>query len=320
MLSELKDVFGFSDADIHYLNAETEVSFCLYCKTAGVIIGGWKKGNFFGAGTADYSGLISMTKQQQVKLFETEKVNVASGLLLQKEKISRYTTQYPFKVDMPNTVVNGWLSIPFEKIHFNEVPFHFYPEERKSMMKQFTGLLNQISKIQSVKSNTKQSSSLMDDEQIEDELFYNWKSFALSDVCITGMELEKAKSYLSGDANNNNVIEHKSVGEKSIEKSLPLKPITQVISTRPERESDFNSLLTKIVLSDQYISAKDVWSILEREVKLQANERKFDQYNILKKIVADELFWESRYGNSGIQKFSSINTTVSRAKKKLKTV
>lgn len=305
-LSELDEYIGFSDADVHYLNAETDVSFCLFCKTTDVIIGGWKNGVFFGAGKADYSGLISITKQQQIKLFETGKVSITNGLLLQKDKISRYITQNPFKVGMPNTVINGWLSLPLEKIHFDEVPFHFFPEERKSMMKQFTGMLNQISAIQSVKSGSKPLTTLQgDDVEIEDELFYNWKSFTVSDVCITAGELEKAQGYLTG-----NVVH---------EEAAPIKPATQIRNATVERESDFNSLLTRIISSDRYISAKSVWSILESEVKLQANERRFDQYNILKHIVADELFWESRYGNSGTQKFSSLNTTVSRAKKKLKT-
>jgi hypothetical protein len=89
-LSELQDAFGIPIADVHYLNAETDISFCLFCKTADVIIGGWKNGAFFGAGKADYSGLISITKQQQIKLFETEKVSITNGLLLQKDKIARY--------------------------------------------------------------------------------------------------------------------------------------------------------------------------------------------------------------------------------------
>ena len=72
-ISELKELFDLSMLDLEYLNAETNISFCLYCKTANVILGGWKDGKFNEAGIASYSGLISLTKEQQTELFEKRK-------------------------------------------------------------------------------------------------------------------------------------------------------------------------------------------------------------------------------------------------------
>jgi hypothetical protein len=305
-LSELKENFGISDGDIQYLNAETDVSFCLFCKTSDVVLGGYKKDKFVGFGQAKYSGLISLTKNQQISLFENEKVKISTSKILQKDKITQYSPVYPFTVKIPNTVFSEWWAAAFESIPYETIHFCFKPDERKSMINKIDRFIHQVSAIQSIKSSSKLSTALVDkSKHIEDELFYKWNSFTVSDICIIASELEKAQMYLT---------------ENVVLKETPLiKPVTQMRNPTVERESDFNSLLTRIISSERYISAKSVWSILEGEVKLQANERKFDQYNILKSIIADELFWESRYGNSGTQKFSSLNTTVSRVKKKLKT-
>lgn len=288
-LSELNEFFGFSDADIHYLNAETDISFCLYCKTTDVIIGGWKKGDFFGAGRANYSGLVSMTKHQQVKLFETKKVSVTSGLLLQKEKINRYSAQNPFKVVMPNTIISGWLSIPFEKIHFNEVPFHFYPEERKSMMKQFTGLLNQISTIQSVRTDTKQTSSLMGDVAIEDELFYNWKGFTLSDVCIIGSELEKAQSYLSSNTD------------------VKVHPIITNKSNRP-----IDILILSVLEQFPDDKPTQIWNRLKIDVTKEP--RSFDTDEILDEVGEDLLYWFDNQSEGKQMKKKSFYNLINKLK------
>jgi len=294
-----------SESDLKYLNAETDVSFCLFCKTNDVVLGGYKKDKFVGFGQAKYSGLISLTKNQQISLFEKEKVKIPTSKILQKDKITQYSPVYPFTVEMPNTVFSEWWTAAFESIPYETIHFCFKPDERKSMIKATKRLFNQLSAIQLMESGSKISTALVDNSKhIENELFYKWNSFTVSDICIIASELEKAQMYLTGNVD--------------LKETPLIKPVTQMRNPTVERESDFNSLLTRIISYDRYISAKSVWSILEGEVKLQANERKFDQYNILKRIIADELFWESRYGNSGTQKFSSLNTTVSRVKKKLK--
>jgi hypothetical protein len=320
-LSELSNTRGFSDADIDYLNAETDVSFCLYSKTTDVILGGWRNKKFSAFGKAKYVGLISMTQNQQTEMFEKSKVSITQSKILQKDKIAQYSSDYPFSVEIPNTVINEWLSTPFESIPFEIISFYFYPDERKSMIKEFCKMIDDMAEVNDKvgieKRIRKYPRPYDPSKPINTELFYNHQRFTLSDVCITSDELEKAKSYLCDDSDDSNVLNHKVVDKKSIDK---VKPSTQVLSTTHEREADFNSLVIKIVSTNLTISAKETWAILENEIKTMPNERKYDQYNILCNQVADEIFWQSRYGNSGSQKFGSINTTVSRAKKKVNIV
>ncbi|WP_105175255.1 hypothetical protein [Pseudoalteromonas sp. T1lg122] len=75
-LSELEKAFGISFDDAHYLNSETDVSFCIFCPTSDVTLGDYRKGKFVGFGCALYSGLISLDKSQQTELFENKKVSL----------------------------------------------------------------------------------------------------------------------------------------------------------------------------------------------------------------------------------------------------
>lgn len=66
-LSELEKTFGISVDDAHYLNSETDVSFCVFCPISDVILGGYRKGKFVGFSCASYSGLISLEESTRVK-------------------------------------------------------------------------------------------------------------------------------------------------------------------------------------------------------------------------------------------------------------
>lgn len=98
------------------------------------------------------------------------------------------------------------------------------------------------------------------------------------------------------------------------------KPQENTIMQSMGRSSDFSHLVNIIISSQPHISAKEFWTILEKEIQTDEGQREYDKYNILTQQIGNEIFWRSRYGNSGSQKFNSINTTLSRAKKKLKTV
>ncbi|MBS3798771.1 hypothetical protein [Pseudoalteromonas sp. BDTF-M6] len=194
-LSELDKAFGISIDDAYYLNAETDVSFCVFCKTSDVILGGYRKDKFVGFGCASYSGLISLNKEQQTKLFESKEVSLAKSVLLQKEKVTNYTPDYPFTVGVPNPIIQEWLDAPFNEIPFEQIPFSFMPQQRKSRLKKF------VKNIYEATGKNEESISKLPEKfdprnPIKDELFRSHSAFVFDDLCITAEELEKAKNYL----------------------------------------------------------------------------------------------------------------------------
>ncbi|RTR40990.1 hypothetical protein EKG38_03515 [Shewanella canadensis] len=266
-LSELNETCGLSDADIQYLNTDTEVSFCLYCKSTDVLIGGWVKGKFSCFGQAKYAGLISMTKNQQTELFEKSKIYVGSSTILQQNKISHYSTDYPFTVEMPNTVIEKWLATPFDKIPFEFMPFYFYPQERTSMLKEFENMCKGVA------SSMDTSTPYEPPKPLKKELFHHSHSFTLDDACITSEELKKANSYFSRNILSN------------LEDDEP----KQLVNSTQKNSRPIDLLLQTMLKQYPDEQANQIWNKLGEDI---LNEpRLFDTDEIIDEIGSDTLYW-----------------------------
>lgn len=284
-LSELNETCGLSDADIQYLNTDTEVSFCLYCKSTYVLIGGWVKGKFSCFGKAKYAGLISMTQNQQIELFENSKIYVGSSTILQQNKIAHYSTVYPFTVEMPNTVIEKWLATPFDKIPFEYMPFYFYPQERTSMLKEFENMCKGIA------SSRDTSTPYEPPKPIKKELFHHSQSFKLDDACITSDELKKANSYFSRNIMSN------------LEEDDEPK---QLVNSTQKNSRPIDLLLQTMLKQYPDAQANQVWNKLGEDI---LNEpRLFDTDEIIDEIGNDILYWfDSRSELKQMKKKSFYN-------------
>jgi hypothetical protein len=266
-ISELNDTCGLSGADIQYLSTDTEVSFCLYCKSTDLLIGGWVKGKFSCFGQAKYAGLISMTHNQQIKLFEESKINIGSSTILQQSKISCYSTDYPFSVETPNTVIEKWLAIPFDKIPFKYMPFYFYPQERTSMVKEFENMLKDVT------NRIETSTPYEPKKPIKKELFHHTQSFTLNDICITSDELKKANGYFSRD----------------ILSGLEGDEFKKVVQIGQKNPRPIDLLLKKMLEQNSDEQANQIWNKLSEDIMNEP--RLFDTDEILDEIDGDTLYW-----------------------------
>ena len=282
-ISELNETCGLSGADIQYLNTDTEVSFCLYCKSTDLIIGGWVKGKFSCFGQAKYAGLISMTHNQQIKLFEESKINIVSSTILQQSKISCYSTDYPFSVETPNTVIEKWLATPFDKIPFEYMPFYFYPQERTSMLKEIENMCKGIA------SSRDTSTPYEPPKPLKTELFHHSQSFTLNDICITQDELKKANGYFSRDILS------------SLQADEPKKVAVSNKSQRP-----IDHLLMTMLEQNPDEQANQIWNKLSEDIMNEP--RLFDTDEILDEIDGDTLYWfDSRAELKQMKKKSFYN-------------
>lgn len=277
-LAELKESFGFSLSDINYLVAESNVQFCLYCKTSEVVIGGWREGKFIAFGKADYSGLILINATEQTELFEKNKLSITQGKLLQKDKLLGYNQCYPFNVVTPNTVIEEWKARPLDEIEWLQLPFRFYPEERKSNIKMFEGLVEQLGAIAEIKNTKTYSHETFPNPLItvKKELFFHWKHFNLDDVCILSDEVKKAQQFMS-------------ITESSVNNTTPIElapsELKQEIKTRTD---DFNDLLIEIIKAKPKKTAKEYWRIIEEESSELEGCRIFDKNNLIRSISEND--------------------------------
>jgi len=260
-LTELDKAFGISVDDAHYLNSETDVSFCVFCPTSDVILGGYRKGKFVGFGCASYSGLISLEKAQQTELFENKKVNLKGSVILQKDKISGYTPDYPFTVKVPNPVIIEWLSAPYDDIPFQHLPYIFKPEQCKSMPKQIIKTLYELG-AKNEESLSKLPEKLDPRKPLVDELFKSSKAFTFDDVCIEPDELEKAKRYLFG-----NKEESTSNTNLRLIDAMLINMLNEFPNDRPSQ----------------------IWEKLKNDIT--NDPRSFDTDEIIDEIGEDTLYW-----------------------------
>lgn len=289
-------------SDLNYLCSETDVSFCLFCKTSDVLIGGWKEGRFSATGKASYSGLISLTKTQQTEVFEKHKVRLAQSQILQTEKIRNYSVDYPFVVATPNAVIESWLSIPIEKVDWKTIPFLFYPEERQSAVKLVNGFLEHwAAKDEVVEGSIKACANPL--LTVDKELFHNRRSFSLDDVCICSDELAKAKKYLQTVT-----VDEKQVPNKSSD-----------FKSTIVRTDDFNDLLIEIIKSYPDLKAKEYWRVIEKEASEPEGLRSLDRYNLLDSISEDDAIkWRDRKGKPrNTISFGSFSNRISKMKKQV---
>mgnify|MGYP000657107989 CR=1 FL=1 len=260
-LTELDKAFGISIDDAHYLNSETDISFCLYCKTSDVILGGYRKGKFVGFGCASYSGLISLEKAQQTELFENKKVSIKGSVILQKDKISGYTPDYPFAVKVPNPVIIEWLSAPYADIPFQQLPYIFKPVQCKSMPKQIIKTFYELG-AKNEESLSKLPEKFDPRKPLEDELFKSSKTFTFDDVCIEPNELEKAKHYLFG----NKEVSASNTNLRLIDAML-INMLNKFPNDKPSK----------------------IWERLKED--LNNEPRKFDTDEIIDELGDDTLYW-----------------------------
>jgi hypothetical protein len=283
-LTELDKAFGISVDDAHYLNSETDVSFCVFCSTSDVILGGYRKGKFVGLGCASYSGLVSLEKAQQTKLFENKEVSLKGSVILQKDKVSGYTPAYPFTVKVPNPIITEWLSAPFAEIPFLQLPYIFKPEQRENMLKQAIKIFNGLGG-ENIDSLSKLPEKLDPRKPVVDELFSSSKIFKFDDLCITSNELEKAKSYL-----------FKTPEQDTTSK---LRPI--------------DILLTNMIAQFPVLKPSQIWEKLKSD--LANDPRAFDTDEIIDELGDDALYWFDHNAEIQQMKKKSFYNLVSRLKK-----
>ena len=82
-----------------------------------------------------------------------------------------------------------------------------------------------------------------------------------------------------------------------------------------KRENELHTLIERIVMENPRITAKETWRMIE--VDWDRDEPIFDLDGILMVVDSTSLRWKSRYGKTQTFKFTSLDSALSRIKKKI---
>ena len=204
-------------------------------------------------------------------------------MILQKDKISRYTPDYPFTVKVPNPVIIEWLSAPYADIPFQQLPYIFKPEQRKSMPKQIIKTFYELG-AKNDDSLSKLPEKLDPRKPLVDELFKSSKTFKFDDICITSSELEKAKAYLFKTPKQ--------------DATLNMRPI--------------DILLTNIIAQFPILKPSQIWEKLKSDIT--NDPRSFDTDEIIDEIGEDTLYWYNSSAELHQMKKKSFYNLIKRLK------
>lgn len=298
-LGELERSFGLSLENLRYMVENDQIRLLFKAAHAKYLIGLLGAQNqFSGFGSAHYSGFICITKADQLTLITKHKVHCSKMWLLQQSKIMRLDADYPYKHCLPNQYVQEWIKKDSIEASDNvwAIP---YLTEHSGLGRGIVSLIADLA--------GKQPSD--SDAAINKLPEYTLTTSALilthDDICVTRGALIRLG--LLEDLTVPRVPEHEK--QTLSQADLGVKP--------KERTNDFHELLACIISAMPELTAKGVWTVLEKEVSESEGDREFDKYNILRDMSGNELYWMSRHNNASYFKFSSIGPTLSNIKKSL---
>jgi hypothetical protein len=306
-LNELNKRFDVTFDDVQYAVESGALKLAFHVSNQDFVIGRrhLTKG-LIASGIASYSGLVSISDNEQLELIKNGSIKCRQFTLLQKSNITLLESKYPFKSSIPNKLLAEWKPKTLEQITFKTVAATICPKEQKNALKgagqTFLKLMTDIGEKneQDVKVDTSVYDKLSDYQfQFEDiELDVNHLCVLHSDLQQLGVVTSEEESPQTISAyqepilneNNNNSV---------------------------KRSSQLAELIERILHSNSKIKAVEVWRKLREEAELDSLDRKYDVDGILKDVTPNELLWQSRYGTNSNIKRSTFDAKVSRIRKKM---
>jgi hypothetical protein len=302
-LDELNKRFDITYDEVRYSVESGSLKLAFHVSNEKFVIGRihLTKG-LIASGIASYSGLVSISDNEQLELIKNDSIKSRQFTLLQKSNITQLESEYPFESSIPNALLAEWKPKSLEQIIFGTVSATICPKEQKNALKtagqSFLKVLADIGK--KPENDVKVDTSIYD--KFPDFQFL-FKDIELTqkDICVLYQDLE-----LLGIVN-----EATNPVKKFEVKSHP-------VSEKASRTNDFHDLLKRILREQPSLSAKKIWIILEKECDLPNGERQYDEHNILRDIFDGEIYWISIHQNENYFKFSSLAATLSKLKMHLR--
>lgn len=215
--------------------------------------------------------------------------------ILEVNGISGWESKYPYKHPLPFDNIAGWRPTDFPgelALRLKSIPL---PAEMLPMTVGLKNLIASIAALREGKDSAAEISALTQPKPEDMGLNFRENSeFHPADLRIPKSEIGKYQE----------VIAIKSV-----------RRVPQEAKIEGTRENQLHTLIGRILVSSPDITAKEIWSVLEKECLLE--ERHLDCDYILQAVDTTEIRWRSRYGKDQSLRFDSFPKTVTRARGKL---
>lgn len=257
-LDELDREFGLGLGKLRYLIENNELDLLFNKQIGKCLIGSVNsKGGFIGHGVANYSGVFSPQKKDQLTLIVEGKVGCTNLRILQNQKIQRLSDEYPYFLPTPNSIIYDWQT-NVQLADNAKIWAMPYLEETDGVMR---GLFNLLA-------GFGDGPTAAVDKTIqrlpEKTLLTNPVALTLQDIIVT----------------RNTLIELGLIDDNNT-KSAP-------VIENPRTENSFKRLVQNIIQLHPQKGATALWNYL---YEYHESDETLDPESILDEIGRDELTW-----------------------------
>jgi len=292
-LPEAQQILELKDSEITYVIQEK--TLVAHLKTGPrkmIAVTRTENGKLIGHATFSYNGHLITHSNRVVRLIEEEQVKESFfSNLSEKQNVSLWNTDYPYKSELPNSALLDWQPMSHEEFLSTSKLSMPMPKE---FIPFYKGIAETVEKIMAT-----QGKKLPDETQkIYDQAksqplsfdFKDQSKLTVTDIRVSRTEIERFRT--------------PAHSRMSLISSPPLT------SNEPGSSHQLKGLITNILKEYPTIKTVDIWKIIEADAN--SDDPKFDRDNILGCVDADCIEWTSRHGSAHSMKWSTFQGQVSR--------
>lgn len=292
-LNELERNFNITEEDVLYLAENSKINLLLFCKEESFIVGAHDRNEdytFSAFGLVKYRGLISIPKAAQIELLDKGKVSIQETRILQRENITSWCNDYPYKTAIPNHLIARWTATQQDKISATSLPARFSPSESEHLLRSLFSDFKKFTK--SIPDNPNTSTKEMENlVNTSPEYHFNWRSvtFSKDDIRITTSAIEQAQELLGKkDATPNN----------------------------KQRTKLLHELIDRALADNLNAKARSVWAAIKEDTDLDMPI--YDTESIIEEIGKDTIYWRDLRGAEQSMTWRTFENYISNKRKEIK--
>lgn len=315
-LNELQYHYDITVDELRYFVEQKKLLCSFLLPSSKLVFGSTNKLGFTACGFGEFKGLISVSNSASLELFQKERTRPRL-VIIRDGEFSHYSTEYPYSVSVPNSVIQDWQPSSLSKAKPNILLAKMRPYEASSG----TALLSEVTEVlksfsQADKEVDNPWAQRLNDKNIK-KLYSEGFTFNLADTCFYIKDL-KSLGLLKSDRDVAMVRKN----QKHLERSgLPDSSVSasNEISSYYNRGSKTNRIVSNLVDYAPTSKSSELWTLLRRSLNDDELLDQLDPDREILDMTPNEIIWnvpEEAPSHQKQIKRSTFNNVLAKIKKK----
>lgn len=293
---ELLQHFNITSDELLYNVENHSLRLSFMVENLDLLVGRYKNDMFVGFGIGSYYGPVSVDRATSIKLFSEGKAK-CTDVFIRKNGFKTYSSEYPFDVKIPNSLIKAWLPVTPSEFGTASVSAKLNAHQGASptaAAHEIFSALKQFSQDKSAEIPTLDKLNRFPDKAIYIDDF----KFVLEQSCFLSQDLHKLNLIGSDTA--------------SKPQAVRLSAQTEGNSSKPNRSTNqINDLIKNLIGLYPTKSAAALWKILQENFE---DNDDIDPGSILDEVGDTELYWTDSRGQEKRLAYKTFRNKVSEYK------